>query len=218
MRNFWQRFQASLTPGVRILLFLSAAAYLAAVAGRLVGAVDLNGCLALSGPKFWSGQIWRIVTYALLPAGILDFIFNGIALVVLGGFLERHWSRGELWLYWLVTVTGAGVAKVVLQFSNPLPLTGAAPMMVGLLAAWAFLCGRERIPLVPFGEITVWKLVLFAGTLIVFVMYLTAGLVAATIMIAGGLTGLIFLRLRHKWMMNRAGSIAHSERITRLEL
>jgi membrane associated rhomboid family serine protease len=218
MRIFWQRFLASLTPGVRILLCLSAAAYLSALAGRLAGAVDLNGCLALSGPKFWRGQIWRIVTYALLPAGILDFILNSIALVVLGRFLERHWSRGELWLYCLLTATGAGAAKVGLQFSNPLPLTGAAPMMVGLLAAWAFLCGRERIPLVLFGEITVWKLVLFAGTLSVSMMYFTAGFVAATILVAGGLTGLSLLWLRRNWIMSRAGSIAHSERITRLEL
>ena len=78
MRNFWQRFLAALTPGVQIMLGLLAAAYLVAVIGKLTQTVELYGWFALNGPKFWSGQIWRLVTYALLPAGILDFLMNGI--------------------------------------------------------------------------------------------------------------------------------------------
>jgi len=188
------------------------------VTGKLTGRFDLGGWLALSGPTFWSGQIWRIVTYALLPAGVLDFIFNGFALILLGGRLERQWSRGEFWLYCLVTATGAGLAKVVLQGSNPLPLTGAAPMMVGLLAAWAFQFGREKMSFAPFGEIAVWKLVLGAGAIGFIGMSLSAGFGAAMVMMAGGLTGLLYLGLRHRWMMSRPGSVATAERINHLEL
>jgi membrane associated rhomboid family serine protease len=218
MRNFWQRFLAALTPGVRLLLCLLAAVYLAAVIGKLIHAFDLYDWLALSGPKFWSGQIWRLVTYALLPAGILDYLMNSIALVMLGGMLERHWSRGELWLYCVVAAAGAGLAKVLLQSSIPLPLTGAAPMMFGLLIAWGFLGGREVINLVVFGVMTVWKLVLVAGAISLLIVFLTAGLVAAIIMAGGGLTGFLYLWLKHKWLMSRASRVIHSERINRLEL
>ena len=218
MNSFWQRFQSWLTPGVRVLLGLFTAAYLAAVIGKLTHAFDLYGWLALSGPKFWSGQIWRLVTYALLPAGILDFLMNGLALVMLGGLLERHWSRGQFWLFCAIAATGAGLAKVSLQFSSPLPLVGAAPMMFGLLVAWGFLCGREIIALVPFGEVTIWKLVLVAGATGFFVMLFTGGLVNAVVMSAGGAAGWLYLWLKHKWLMNRAGCVAHSERINRLEL
>jgi membrane associated rhomboid family serine protease len=218
MRNFWQRFLALLTPGVQLLLCLLAGMYLTAVIGKLIRAFDLYDWLALSGPKFWSGQIWRLATYALLPAGVLDFLMNSVALVMLGGMLERHWSRGELWLYCVVAAAGAGLTKVVLQFSSPLPLTGAAPMVFGLLIAWGFLCGRENISLVPFGEMTVWKLVVVAGAISFLIMFFTAGLVTAIIMAAGGLTGFVYLWLKHKWLMSRASSVIHSERINRLEL
>jgi membrane associated rhomboid family serine protease len=218
VKRLWRQFFSSLTPGVRILLGLLAAIYLLAVIGKVTRAFDLNDWLALSGQKFWRGQIWRLMTYVLLPAGILDFVMNSLALVMLGGLLERHWSRGELWLYCVVTAAGGGLAKVVLQFSSPLLLTGAAPMMFGLLIAWGFLCGRENISIVLFGTMTVWKLVLVAGAVSFLILFLTAGLPAALILSAGGLNGFFNLWLKHKWLMNRAGSVVHSQRINRLEL
>lgn len=218
MKQAWQRFLAMLTPGVRILLCLLWAIYLAAVIGRVARIYDLYGWLALSGPAFWSGQVWRVATFVLLPVGVLNFLMNSLALVMLGGLLERHWSRGEFWRYCLVTTLGAGVTFVCLQFSSPVPFVGAAPMVFGLLVAWGFVCGHEVINLLVVGEITVWKLVLGAAVISLLVMALTGGLVMALVMAAGGLTGFVYLWLKHKWLMSRPSSIAQSERINRLEL
>jgi membrane associated rhomboid family serine protease len=91
-------------------------------------------------------------------------------------------------------------------------------MMFGLLIALGLLSGRESIMMVPFGEMTVWKLVLAAGGVSFLMVLLTAGLSTAIIMAAGGLTGWLYLWIKHKWLMNRAGSVVHSERINRLEL
>jgi hypothetical protein len=90
--------------------------------------------------------------------------------------------------------------------------------MFGLLIAWGILSGRESILMVPFEEMTVWKLVLAAGTVSFLMMLFTAGLSMAIIMVSGGLTGWLYLWLKHKWLMSRAGSVVHSERINRLEL
>lgn len=218
MRSLWQRFLVLLTPGVRMLLCLLVAAYLAAVIGNLVRAFNLSDWLALSGAKFWKGQLWRLVTYALLPAGIMDLVMNCLALVMLGGMLERHWSRTQLWIYCLVAVAGAGVAMVLLQFFTSTPVTGAAPMIFGLLVAWGVLSGREIINVLIFGEITVWKLVLCAAAISLAVIILSMGLVSALFLAAGGMTGWLYLWLNHKWLMSRSSNVAHSERITRLEL
>ena len=218
MRQWWQRWLASLTPGVRGLLLFLTAVYVASLIGGLTKAFDLHAWLGLSGPKFWGGQIWRLVSYGWLPTGILDFLMNSFALYLLGGILERHWSRAQLWTYCIFVAAGAGLVKVALQYSNPQPLTGAMPMMFGLLIAWGFLSGRESLMMVPFGEMTVWKLVLAAGTVSFLMLLLTAGLSTAIIMAAGGLTGWLYLWIKQKWLMSRAGSIVHSERINRLEL
>jgi membrane associated rhomboid family serine protease len=218
MRIFWQRFLALLTPGVRVVLGLMAAIYAGAVVGNLIHAVDLYDWLGLSGAKFRHGQLWRLVTYALLPAGVVDFLMNCVLLVMLGGLLERYWSRSQLWLYCILTVAGAGSAMVLLQFSNPTPATGAAPMTFGLLTGWGFLCGREVITLPVFGEMTIWKMVLVAASISLLTILLTAGLVSALILAAAGLTGWLYLWLKHKWLMSRPGHVARSERINRLEL
>jgi len=218
MKAWGGRILAELTPGVRGVLGLLMAAGLAAFLGQALAGFRLDHWLALSGPWFWHGEVWRLVTYAVLPSGLMDFLMNGLAVVLLGRLLERYWSRGEFWLYCLVTVAGAGVAKVGLQCSNPMPLTGASPMAFGLLIGWGFLCGRESVPLFLLGETTVWKLMLMAGAVSLLVLFFTAGLVPALIMAAGGLAGFSYLWLKHQWLMSRAGSVVQSERIHRLEL
>jgi membrane associated rhomboid family serine protease len=218
MKRLWQRFLGALKPGTRTLLILLVVFYWAEVVGSMARSFSLADWLTLSGPQFRSGQIWRLASYALLPAGILDFIMNSIALVCLGGMIERHWSRGEFWLFCLVAAVGAGLAKVLLQWSSPLPLIGMAPTIFGLLIAWGFLCGRQNVAIVLFGEITVWRLVLTAGAIGLLIMFLTSGLVTAMIMAAAGLSGWCYLWLKHKWLMLRPGNVVESNRISRLEL
>ena len=218
MKRIWHRFLASLTPGVRILLCLLSAVYLAAIIGKFSHAYDLYRWLALSGTNFWHGQVWQVVTHPLLPTAVFDFVFNGLMIVLLGGLLERIWSRSEFGMYCVVAAVGAGLAKVILQFSNPAPMAGAGPLVFGLLAAWGFLFGHEKVPLGSFGEMPVRQLALLAGAIGLVTMWFSARLINAVIMLAGGLAGLLYLWLRSKRLMTREGRIVDSERMNRLEL
>lgn len=214
MKFIWQRFVAALTPGVRVILILLSLVYLAFVVGKLTRAFDLYFWLAANASAFWHGQVWRIVTYVLLPMGILDFVMNGFALVLLGSMLERHWSRGELWLFCITVVVGTGLTAVFL-----LPVfVGAAPLMMGLLIAWAFVSGHEVVSVPIFGPIKVRHMVFIFAAVSLLVMIFSAGLAAALVMASGGLTGWLYLWLRHKWLMSRPSHTVHSERINRLEL
>ena len=90
---------------------------MAAVIGKWVRAFDLYDWLALSGPKFWSGQIWRLASYALLPVEILDFVMNSVALVMLGGvafapFQDKP-SGVDNWNWLFVSIT---VSTVIALF------------------------------------------------------------------------------------------------------
>ena len=215
MSRFWNQFLAALTPGVRILLAVLTATALGAFIGQATGIFNLDGWLALTAQHFWHGQIWRLVTYALLPAGILNFILNAFALIMLGGWLERVRSRGELWIICVVSATGAGLAAVLLPFA---PLSGAGPMMFGLLAAWYFHCGHEKVSVFPFGEMTVRQLALVAAAVSLLFTAFSAGWQTAAVMSAGGLSGWIYVWFWHKWLMSRASRVVPSERISRLEL
>lgn len=216
MKHFGQRLLASLTPGVRVLLGGMTIIYLAAIVGNATHTFDLYRWFAMNAPDFWHGQVWRIISYVLLPAGILDFVMNAFALVVIGSMLERHWRRGEFWLFCFISAAGAGFTAAL--FSVSPPLVGAAPMIFGLLIAWAFISGHETVLFPLFGTTTVQRMVLVLAVLSLVFMVFSAGLNRALILASGGLTGWIYLWLRHKWLMSRSGTTIESGRINRLEL
>jgi len=218
MRSIWHRLLSSLTPGVRLALGVLAAAYLAEALGRWSSAYDLPSWLALSGPAFWKGRVWTAITYFLLPAGILDFLFNGMLIACLGPSIERLWSRGEFWSYCLITAAGAGLVKVMLQSSNPALLLGTGPVVFGLLAAWARLSGGQEIRLGFIGQTTARRAALVLAGITFLMLAARAGLVEAVVTISGGLVGWLYLSLRWKVNLARPSRAATSDRMSRLEL
>jgi len=215
MKMFWQRFVAALTPGVRVLLILLTVIYLASITGKLTSLINLSNWLAARSQDFWHGQIWRLVTYASLPMGAIDFALNAFALILLGAQLERHWTRGELWLFCVIAAAGAGFAQILFASTSP---TGAAPVMFALLIAWAFVCGHETLNFPVLGQMRVQPAVFVFAAVSLGITFITTGLLRTFIMASGGLTGWLYLWLRHKWLMTRASRAVQSERITRLEL
>ena len=201
-----------------MVLGVLAVAYLAEVIGRWSSAYDLSAWLAVSGPAFWKGRVWSVVTYVLLPAGIMDLLFNGMLIACLGPVIERAWSRGGLWSYCLITAAGAGLVKVVLQPSNPALLTGAGPVVFGLLAAWVRLYGQQEIRLGPIWQTTARRAALLLAAITFLLMAVSAGLVQAVVTLSGGLVGWLYLSLRWKVNLARHSRPVASERMSRLEL
>jgi membrane associated rhomboid family serine protease len=217
MRRFWNRFCAWLTPGVRTLLCILTVAYLATLLASFAHVCDLGGWLTLNSADFWRGQVWRMITYPLLPMSVLNFLVNAVMIIVLGRWLERHWSRGQLWTYCLIAVAGAGLVKVLLQPAGPLPLSGATPLVFGLLAALGWFSGPEKVSL-GFCEVTQRQAALLVGVIGFLMILFSAGLLQALILVSGGVVGLGYLWLRLKMLMRRESRVAKSERMSRLEL
>jgi membrane associated rhomboid family serine protease len=215
MRLIGHRFLQSLSPGVRTVLSVLAMVYLAEAVGRWSSAYDLSAWLALSGVAFWKGRVWSALTYVLLPAGILDFLFNGMLIACLGPLIERAWSRCELWSYCLITAAGAGLVKVALQPSSHGLLTGTGPVVFGLLAAWARLYGGEEIRLGLIWQTTASWAALLLAAIAFLMMAASAGLINAVVTLSGGLMGWLYISLRWK---ARHGRPLASERMRRLEL
>ncbi|MBI2929710.1 MAG: rhomboid family intramembrane serine protease [Verrucomicrobia bacterium] len=218
MATPWQRWFALVSPGVRGLLALLTGAYLAAAVGRVTHTFELSAWLALSSPEFWGGRVWQVVTYALLPATIMDFLFNGLMIVWLGGWVERVWSRGELWLYCGICAVGAGLAKVLLTPASPDVMVGTTGVVMGLLAAVARLFGHERTMLMGAWETSVRTATLAIAAASLLLMAPMAGLLNAAVMLSGGLTGWVYLSLRWKAIHAQRSRAVTSQRIGRLEL
>ena len=188
---------------------------LVAVGGKFSSLFDLSHWLAVNAADIWHGQVWRLIAYPLLPVGVLDFLMNSFALVLLGSQLERHWTRGQLIWFCVIAAAGAGSTQVTL---SPLPLIGAAPMIFGLLIGWAVVCGHEVLRFPIFGQMSVRQMVTIFSAVSSVTMVFSAGWLRTTVLLSGGVTGWFYLWLQHKWLMARASQSVQSERISRLEL
>lgn len=218
MKAAWHRFVGPLTPGVRVIIVVLALIGLPALIGVFFRAYNVYPWLALSGADFWKGHVWSIVTYALLPAGIWDFLFNWIVILFLGVWLERIWSRGELWLCCLIAVLAAGLAKVMIQPSGSILMVGTMPVVFGLLAAWGRLFTYEKILFWFIWEMTVRQAAILMTIIGFIIMLPCSGLVNASIMLCGAPAGLLYVWLRGKITHGRASRTVTSERMGRLEL
>ena len=218
MRRFWLRYSGSLASGVRTILFIMAAAYIAAWVGRILNAYDLQRWLALNPTAFWAGRVWTVVTYVLVPAGLMNSIFNLLLIGWLGSCLEKMWSRWELWTYCLLTVVAGGATKLLFARFDPTLLIGAMPMACGLVVAWLRLRGHERVQLWLLGETTV----LFMGLIMLAAwavfLWLNAGRISAVIVLAAAFCGWLYLSLRWKLNREQPGRPVESQRMRRLEL
>lgn len=218
MKAVWHRFVGPLTPGVRVIVAILVLMGLAAIIGGYSRAYDLYPWLSLSGAGFWKGQLWTIATYALLPAGLWDFLFNWIVILFLGVWLERVWSRSELWLCCLISILAAGLAKVLVQPSSQLLMVGTMPVVFGLLAAWARLFAYEKILFWFIWEMTVRQAAILMMVIGFIIMLPCAGVVNASIMLCGAPAGLLYVWLRERITHGRVSKTVASERMGRLEL
>ena len=212
-----QRAGSALTPGVRGLLVFLLATYVVERVGSMAGAFELKSWLALVPGGVLHGQVWRLITYAFLPNTVLDLILNGFALAVLGMQLERAWTRGQLWSYYLIVAAGTGLVRFALAPSAAWSLVGATGAVYGFLAAWARLFGQEPMSLMGVWHTTARRLALVMALIGLLTMLSFAGWQDCVAVAAGGVTGWFYLSIRWRRNLAAPASRSSSERISRLE-
>lgn len=209
----------SLVPtGVRVVLGTQLALYVASLVGEVLHRWSLIPWLAVSGASFWNGRYWQVVTHPFLPGNLADLVLNGLMITFVGVYLERRWSRVQLWFYCLVIATGVGLVKVLVLPSSPLMLLGGAPLGMGLGAAWLRMAWNERYCLLGVGETGAPTIALVALVLSLLTMLPCLGVIHTLIILTSIPIGWGYLALR--WKLHRAqpSRTVPSERIGRLEL
>ena len=88
-----------------------------------------------------AGELWRLLTPALLHGGLMHILFNMYALLSFGTGLERHFGHGRFFLlYWLSAFAGN-----VMSFSlTEAPSLGASTAVFGLVGAEAMFLLQNR--------------------------------------------------------------------------
>ncbi len=157
------------------------------------------------------GQIWQLVTYSVLHAGIMHLVGNMIGLWMFGSAIESAWgTRRFLELYW-IGVVGAALTTVALSYSHLLgdptrSTIGASGGVFAILMAFGMLFGDNEIMLIPFPF--TMKAKYFIGILIVVTLALAmmgGGQVAYVAHLGGLLFGYLYTRRGPKAAMVNVG-------------
>ena len=157
------------------------------------------------------GQIWQLVTYSVLHAGVMHLVGNMIGLWMFGAAIESAWgTRRFLELYWL-GVVGAALTTVALSYSHLLgdpakSTIGASGGVFAILMAFGMLFGDNEIMLIPFPF--TMKAKYFVGILIVVTLafaMMGGGQVAYVAHLGGLLFGWLYARRGPKKAMVNVG-------------
>jgi membrane associated rhomboid family serine protease len=92
-------------------------------------------------PRLWMGEYWRFLTPLFLHAGWEHFLLNSIALLQLGGLVEKLFGQGRfLAIYFAAGVSGT-VASIL--FRPDTVTVGATGAVFGLLGALLYFSIRR---------------------------------------------------------------------------
>ncbi len=107
---------------------------------------NLSALLGLSSGALMQGKIWTPFTYALIPGGLLECLFDALIFWFIGSELENMWGPRRYAYFLITTVLGAAVIFSLLGFiffsGSSLayyPLTGPAGMASTMCVAYGVL-------------------------------------------------------------------------------
>lgn len=98
-------------------------------------------------------QIWQLVTYSFLHAGVMHLLLNMYALWLFGARMENVWGSRAFALYYFFCVIGAGLVQLFVATQSAAhggiyPTIGASGGVFGLLLAFGMTFPNERLMLI----------------------------------------------------------------------
>lgn len=95
-------------------------------------------------------QIWQVLSYGFLHAGLLHIVLNMFGLLMFGTPLERAWGALNFVSYYFFCIVCAGLTQLAFSAvtGSAAPTVGASGGIFGLLLAFALRYPEARIFLV----------------------------------------------------------------------
>ena len=113
MKNLFKNFFLSLPFGAKLLLLIFVCAFPVAWIGAKMHAFNLYEWLGLCPALVLKGQIWRALTWGLLPANVVDWLIGAFWLATLCSLVARNWTSFGFWLYCLIGIFGESLILVI---------------------------------------------------------------------------------------------------------
>lgn len=214
MSNFWR----SIPNGTRALVLISVLGFLVSLVARLTTGIDLRDAISLNGSTVAGFQLWRLVTYALIPGDPLGAFFGTLFLIFLGPGIEQRWSPTFFIVYFLTCAAASGLVLLWILGSSPVGLLTNSGALLGLLVAWFQIQRFQRFLLFGGPEVSAATAAIVTALFIVLPVAFGCGWIFTPGIVVGAAAGWLFLRLRTSLGDRHVQRENHRTRASRLEL
>lgn len=136
--------------------------------GRPVLIEPFTEALLLNIPKVYDGQVWRLLTYAFLHAGIWHILFNMLVLFWFGKQVEETIGGLEYLCFYLLAAVVSGLGFVLafeLRLQPGFLCLGASGAVTAALVVAACINPRQVIYLFLILPVPIWAFVILSVAL-----------------------------------------------------
>jgi membrane associated rhomboid family serine protease len=146
-----------MSPVVRALLILLAAAFIVQMTLSRFGGLHIERLLGFAPVDFFGGQVWQILTYTLLHGSLTHLLFNLFILYMLGTELEWRWGSKKFLRYYVLCALGGAFLHTLIwlglwifdsgaaQSLGRVPIIGASGALYGLFVAFGILYAESPV-------------------------------------------------------------------------
>ncbi len=168
----------SLPPGVKWLLIINIAVFVACMLVRPVADYVYGWCSVYPADWRLIAQVWRLITYQFLHdlGGIGHIFFNMLMLYFFGPLMEQLWGTRRFVKFFLTAGAAGGVVYSILAATGILeakPMVGASGGLYGILGAVAILFPQMRVYI--FGVVPMSMRAMAIMTVIISLLFFATG-------------------------------------------
>jgi len=181
------------TPAIKAIIIANVVMFVATSVVR-----QLEVPLWLNPQDVIHGQVWRLVTYMFVHAGVFHILFNMLSLWMFGVELERMWGTRYFLKFYFITGLAAGLTTILVSL---IPLSifdqlyysrtvGASGAVVAVLLAYAMYFPNRPILMYFIFPIPAKYFVAIMGA----ISLMSGGNVAHATHAGGALAGYLYLK------------------------
>ncbi|HEX7358946.1 MAG TPA: rhomboid family intramembrane serine protease [Bryobacteraceae bacterium] len=195
-RSYVNRYRPSnrFPAGLKWLLIANAVLFVIPVFFRGAVAPLLSPLLLVPVEVVRELHIWQLFTYMFFHAGIMDIVWNMLALWLFGIELERLWGTRRFLRFYFLCGIFAGLTVVICAYlfgGAGIPTLGSSGAIYGILVAYALIFPDQTV---LFGFLIPMKskyFVMIIGGIVFLQSYMAASGAASGIAAVAGLGGMV---------------------------
>ena len=147
---------------------------------------------------------WQLITHQFLHAGFFHIIFNMLALLSIGPFVERFLGEKKFLPFYLLCGVGSALLHMSISNNISVPMVGASGALFGLLVLFSIIHPDEKLYLffIPIGIKAKYMVSTLIAIEVLLGLFSTSDGIGHWAHVGGALTGITLYLINKRYLSN----------------